>query len=86
MVFNESEIPCFKNKIDNHKEKTKESTSQFEVKLARLGHTQPENVEYDVEQSDENIVNTDEDEIEVPQVEVETDIGNTNNPTNETDI
>lgn len=86
VVFNESEMPCLENKSDNSKEQMKENTSQFEVKLARLSHIQPENVETDVEQSDENIVNTNGGEVDVLQAKVETEIENNDIPTNETSI
>lgn len=84
VVFNESEIPCTKNKIENPKEKTDETISQIEVKLAKLSHTQLDNAKVGVQQSNENIVNKDEGEVQLSQTEVETEIENPNIPTIET--
>lgn len=77
---------CLKNKINNSNEQIKENISRFEVKLTKLSHSQPENDEANVDQSNENIVNTDRGEVYVPRAEVETEIENNNIPTNETSI
>lgn len=52
VVFNKSEIPCKKNKIDNLEYKLKNGTSQSEVKLERLSRTLFEIDESAVEQTD----------------------------------
>lgn len=58
VVFNEFEMPCEKNKIDNLKIQDENGTSQSEVKLARPSYTQFEIDESGVEKIDENAINT----------------------------
>lgn len=82
VVFNESEMPCIKNEIDNSRMQNVETTSRSEVKLARLSPTQ--HTEAMVQQSNENVVNTDKGGVDLPQVEVETEMENPKTPTVET--
>lgn len=55
IVFNESEMPCLRNKIDRPKVHTNKNNSQSEVKLARLCHAQAKNNKTGAHQLDENV-------------------------------